>query len=61
VAEPVDLVDAGNCQTDMQTGMLAGDARLPPKLAKQAEQQERGQFAQALADALRKPKLEESK
>lgn len=59
--EPLDLVDDGNCQTDMQTqevctsypGMLTGDARLPRKIAKAQEQAAKSAFAQALADALR--------
>lgn len=56
--EAFDMVDDGNCQTDMQTpGMMTGDAQLPPKLARSKAQHERqadrSQFAQALADALR--------
>jgi hypothetical protein len=60
MTQPIDLVDEGNCQADMRSGMMQGDARLPPKLRRAQEQQARAAVTQALADALRRRATEET-
>jgi len=51
MAQATDSVDDGNCQPDMQTGMLTGEAKLPPKLEATFQRM----FAQqARANALRR-------